>query len=41
VLAIVGIAVGGIITLAVMLIKLAVVLAVGYLILVGIRAVMR
>ena len=41
VLAIVGIAVGGIITLAVMLIKLAVVLAIGYLILVGIRAVMR
>jgi hypothetical protein len=41
VLAIVGIAVSGIITLAVMLIKLAVVLAIGYLILVGIRAVMR
>jgi hypothetical protein len=40
-LAVVGVAVGGIITLAVLLIKLAVVLAVGYLILVGIRAVMR
>jgi hypothetical protein len=41
VLAVVGVAVGGIITLAVLLIKLAVVLAIGYLILVGIRAVMR